>query len=313
MRLALMAAVLATCTTTVRAAPVIGPDRVVMHTEMGAIELGFYVEEAPATSAHMLACFRMGLFDTNEVFRVDKGFVAQVSDAQNGRRLPMNATQRALAQQKVVGEFSGTLRHRRGTLSMGRWDDPNSATHSFSMVLGDAPFLDRKYAIFGEVTDGLSVLAEFEKVETHREGIFVRPVHRIEISSTEVVRVPTNGGSESGAVLKEQPSSPHASFVSSSSEAASEDLEGDDTSAEDSSAVDTPASATVNRPSSLSRVTSGTLATLRKHALAVSVLQFCCIVAFAAYAVWRLVGSGLWKQVPRLSIDTTRHPAGVFC
>lgn len=37
---------------------------------------------------------------------------------------------------------------RTGVLSMGRYDDPNSATSSFSILLGDAPHLDMHYAIF---------------------------------------------------------------------------------------------------------------------------------------------------------------------
>eukprot|EP00754_Rhynchopus_humris_P042695 Rhum_TRINITY_DN2689_c0_g2::Rhum_TRINITY_DN2689_c0_g2_i1::g.7960::m.7960 len=164
----------------------LGDECIVMHTEMGNITLGFYVDAAPATSAHMLRCFREGLFDTNNVFRVDKGFVAQVADAYNGRREKMTANQDALASKKVKGEFSKELKHKRGVLSMGRWDDPNSATHSFSMLLGDAPHLDNVYAIFGEVLSGHEVLTQMEKVETKTEGIFVMPKKRIEVVSTEI-------------------------------------------------------------------------------------------------------------------------------
>ena len=38
---------------------------------------------------------------------------------------------------------------RVGVMSMGRYDDPNSGTSSFSMLLGDAPHLDMHYTIFG--------------------------------------------------------------------------------------------------------------------------------------------------------------------
>eukprot|EP01060_Flectonema_neradi_P024536 TRINITY_DN3347_c1_g1_i1.p1 TRINITY_DN3347_c1_g1~~TRINITY_DN3347_c1_g1_i1.p1 ORF type:complete len:251 (+),score=30.93 TRINITY_DN3347_c1_g1_i1:62-814(+) len=164
----------------------LGDERIVMQTSMGEIELGFYVDAAPLTSKHMLECFKMGLFDSNHVFRVDKGFVAQVADAGNGRRAHMNPMQQRVAAKRVKGEFSKTIKHVRGVLSMGRWDDPDSATHSFSMMLGTMPHMDGVYAPFGEVTAGLSVLSNMETVETTKSGIFVMPKNRIEILSTYI-------------------------------------------------------------------------------------------------------------------------------
>ena len=57
-----------------------------------------------------------------------------------------------------------------GRLSMGKFEAPNTGTSSFSMVLGDAPFLDRKYTIFGRVVGGDHVLRKLEKLETTRDG-----------------------------------------------------------------------------------------------------------------------------------------------
>ena len=54
-------------------------ERVVMEIEgYGEVELGFYPNAAPVTVAHIVKLFSMGCYDTNHVFRVDKGFVAQV-------------------------------------------------------------------------------------------------------------------------------------------------------------------------------------------------------------------------------------------
>jgi cyclophilin family peptidyl-prolyl cis-trans isomerase len=78
----------------------------------------------------------------------------------------------------VPGEFSD-VKHVKGILSMGRWDDPNSATSSFSVLLGNAPHLDRTYCVFGTVTKGWEVLEMFETLPTRREGIFVMPKERI--------------------------------------------------------------------------------------------------------------------------------------
>ena len=174
---------------------VLGDERVVMNiTDFGQIEMGFYPEATPYTAAHMLNCFKMGLFDSNNVFRVDKGFVAQVADALGGRRLPMNETQQALAKQNVKGEFPKmTAKHVRGALSMGKWEAPDSGTHSFSMFLGTHPGLDQKYAIFGKVTKGFEVLDKLETVETKKEGIFVMPKQRIEIFNTWIYKVSEQG------------------------------------------------------------------------------------------------------------------------
>ena len=164
-------------------------ERVVMQTTMGEIEFGFYAEESPTTTNHMLECFVMGLFDTNHIFRVDRGFVIQIASASMGRRASMNSEQQLLSNKKIKGEFTKKLKHVRGVLSMGRKKDPNSATNSFSILLGTKPHMDGKYTQFGEVTAGLSVLSEIEKVSTHKKGIFVMPNERIEILSTFIYKV----------------------------------------------------------------------------------------------------------------------------
>jgi cyclophilin family peptidyl-prolyl cis-trans isomerase len=63
---------------------------------------------------------RLGCYNTNHFFRVDKGFVAQVASVVGGRTAPMNDEQQEEAEKSVVGEFS-TVKHVRGILSMGRY------------------------------------------------------------------------------------------------------------------------------------------------------------------------------------------------
>ncbi|XP_020528339.1 peptidyl-prolyl cis-trans isomerase CYP23 isoform X2 [Amborella trichopoda] len=154
-----------------------------MQTNYGDIEFGFYPHVAPKTVEHIFKLVKLGCFNTNYFFRVDKGFVAQVADVVGGRTAPMNEVQREEAEKTVVGEFSD-VKHVRGILSMGRYSDPNSASSSFSILLGDAPHLDREYAIFGKVTSGDETLRKLEELPTRREGIFVMPMERITILST---------------------------------------------------------------------------------------------------------------------------------
>jgi cyclophilin family peptidyl-prolyl cis-trans isomerase len=163
--------------------PQLGSVRVVFQTNYGDIEFGFFPTVAPITVDHIFKLVRLGCFNTNHFFRVDKGFVAQVADVVGGRLAPMNEEQRKEAEKTVVGEFSD-VKHVKGVLSMGRFEDPNSAQSSFSMLLGDAPHLDGQYAIFGRITRGDDTLKKFEQLPTRREGIFVMPTERITILSS---------------------------------------------------------------------------------------------------------------------------------
>ncbi|ONK75460.1 uncharacterized protein A4U43_C03F17070 [Asparagus officinalis] len=163
--------------------PDLGSERVVFQTNYGDVEFGFFPDVAPKTVEHIFKLVRLGCYNTNHFFRVDRGFVAQVADVVGGRTAPMNEEQRFEAEKTVVGEFS-KVKHVRGILSMGRYSDPNSASSSFSILLGDAPHLDGEYAIFGRVTKGDDTLRKLEELPTRREGIFVMPIERISILST---------------------------------------------------------------------------------------------------------------------------------
>eukprot|EP00798_Chlamydomonas_sp_ICE-L_P031049 gene31049-7142_t len=163
--LLLLLAAFHSATAIVEIVPRMSAERVVFQIDEGEIEFGFYPEVAPVTCAHIFELVQLGLFTTNEFFRVDKGFVAQAT-----KNVPLEV---------VEG-----VKHHTGVLSMGRFDDPNSGQSSFSMLLGDAPHLDMQYTLFGKVTKGMDVLHKLEALPTKTEGIFVMPLKRIEIRST---------------------------------------------------------------------------------------------------------------------------------
>jgi len=62
-------------------APVLSDERLVLQTTHGDIELAFYTDVAPVTAAHILELGRLGAYNTNHFFRVDRGFVAQARSA----------------------------------------------------------------------------------------------------------------------------------------------------------------------------------------------------------------------------------------
>lgn len=124
-----------------------------------------------------------------------------MADVVGGRSAPMNEEQREEAVKTVVGEFSD-VKHVRGILSMGRYADPDSASSSFSMLLGDAPHLDGQYAIFGRVTKGDETLKKLEQLPTRREGIFVMPTERITILSSYFYDTKTETCEQEKSTLK---------------------------------------------------------------------------------------------------------------
>lgn len=128
------------------------------HVEMtfdgyGTVTLELDTAAAPITATHFLDLVRSGYYDGTSIIRVQVGFVIQGG--------------RGTGTETIKGEFSSNgvnnpIKHKRGTLSMARSTDPDSASDQFFICLNDssASQLDGNYAAFGSVTDGFDVLDE---------------------------------------------------------------------------------------------------------------------------------------------------------
>ena len=169
-------------------------ERLVFQTDYGDIHLAFYPEIAPTTVAHIIRLGALGAYNTVDFFRIDKGFVAQVSEITSARQIALDPMQKEEAEKHFGLEVHEAVQHdRRGLLSMARHDDPESNGSSFSIMLGAAPHLNMQYTIFGEVTEGMGTLAAMEGVATKQEGIFVMPLKRITIKSTYMYVIDDSG------------------------------------------------------------------------------------------------------------------------
>ena len=73
----LVALVAAAAVPSCAAMPALSDERLVLQTTLGDIELAFYPDVAPVTVKHIIELGRLGAYNTNHFFRVDKGFVAQ--------------------------------------------------------------------------------------------------------------------------------------------------------------------------------------------------------------------------------------------
>jgi cyclophilin family peptidyl-prolyl cis-trans isomerase len=162
--------------------PVIGKERVILRTTMGDLVLGFFPEAAPKTVAQILKLARLGVYDSTYFYRLERNFVLQTANAQD-RSSPLTPEQTA-AIKKIPGEFN-SIPHRRGVLSMARWDnDVNSAETSFSILLGAAPHLDGKYTVFGFVEEGWDVIRAIEEIGSDAKN---QPKARLNILNAVVV------------------------------------------------------------------------------------------------------------------------------
>jgi peptidyl-prolyl cis-trans isomerase B (cyclophilin B) len=123
-------------------------------TEKGDIVFTFYPDVAPQHSAAFVKLARAGFYDGLTFHRVEPGFVIQGGDPSgNGTGGPGYT---------LDAEFSENP-HITGTVAMARSASPNSAGSQFYICLGDAPFLNRQYTVFGHVVEGQSVVDSIRK------------------------------------------------------------------------------------------------------------------------------------------------------
>ena len=154
--------------------PRLSEEAVIFRTDYGDMVVGFYPEQAPLHTKQILKLVAAGVYTKAMFFRTDKGYVTQVENY-NMRAVPLSDEQLKLIE-KIPAEFN-KIPHRRGILSMARFDDPNSAESSFSFVLGNASNLDQQYTVFGEVIQNIEVLDYIENL----------PAKTVFINSAEVV------------------------------------------------------------------------------------------------------------------------------
>jgi len=149
---------------------------VTLRTTLGTIRIKMNPDWAPEHVRNFLMLTSTGWYNGTPFHRVVKGFVAQGGMA-DGRSHPADRWVHTLK-----GEFREDVKHTRGIVSMARGDDPDSASTSFFLMLGDSPHLDGKYSAFGQVVEGLDVLDAFEKEELDGET----PKRRLEIIEAKI-------------------------------------------------------------------------------------------------------------------------------
>jgi peptidylprolyl isomerase len=132
----------------------------------GRVVIAMRPDLAPNHVAQIKALARRGFYDGVPFHRVIDGFMAQTGDP--------TGTGTGGSGNKLKAEFSNE-KHERGTVSMARAQDPNSADSQFFIVFAPAPFLDRQYTIWGEVVSGMEHVDAVKKGDQARNGTVSNP------------------------------------------------------------------------------------------------------------------------------------------
>jgi peptidyl-prolyl cis-trans isomerase A (cyclophilin A) len=157
------------------------------ETNQGTFTIELFEKEAPETVANFLAYVDEGFFDGTIFHRVIPGFVIQ------GGGFTEDMSQKR-TRAPIKNEANNCLLNTRGTLSMARTNDINSATSQFFVNLKDNDFLDHSrsnfgYAVFARVTEGMDVIDKIAKVQTgRRRGHEDVPLEAVVVSSARRVQ-----------------------------------------------------------------------------------------------------------------------------
>lgn len=162
--------------------PRIADEHILLETTRGDIVLALYPDVAPRQVAQLLRLTRLGVYDTTWFHRVERSFVLQITNAQN-RLAPLTPEQLQALERLPLETSSGVL-HHRGVISMAHEDgDVNSGETSFSILLVDAPHLDGKYTVFGEVEQGWPVVEAIRGVTVDAKN---EPLERVAVMRATV-------------------------------------------------------------------------------------------------------------------------------
>ena len=151
---------------------------VILSTSHGEITIELNSDKAPITVENFLAYVDAGFYDKTIFHRVIPEFMVQGGDLTEDMK---NKDSRA----PIKNEADNGLKNERGSLSMARTQDVNSATSQFFINLKDNAFLDHGtrdfgYAVFAKVVEGIDVVDKIAAVPTGNRGghqdVPVKPV-----------------------------------------------------------------------------------------------------------------------------------------
>ncbi len=129
----------------------------VIETTQGKVVIAMRPDLAPNHVAHIKKLVREGFYDGIVFHRVIEGFMAQTG-------CPLGRGTGGSKYPDLKAEFNAEP-HVRGTASMARAMNPNSANSQFFICFDDARFLDRQYTVWGKVVEGMENVDKIKRGE----------------------------------------------------------------------------------------------------------------------------------------------------
>ena len=140
--------------------------KIILKTIHGDVKIELFKDVAPNHVNRILELSKNGKYDGVAFHRVIDGFMAQTGDVQHGNtKKNFNPTMVGTGGSDLPdlkAEFNN-IPHERGTLSMARSQNPDSANSQFFICFDKAPHLDRQYTAFGKVLEGMEFIDKIKR------------------------------------------------------------------------------------------------------------------------------------------------------
>ena len=146
----------------------------ILKLKDGDVKIELFSDIAPNHVKRIKELADKGKYDNVVFHRVIDGFMAQTGDVQFGNSSTDNFDLRRAGMggsdlPDLNQEFNNSP-HDRGTLSMARSSDPNSANSQFFICFKPAPFLDKQYTVFGKVIEGMEHVDKIKRGDENNNG-----------------------------------------------------------------------------------------------------------------------------------------------
>ena len=151
----------------------------ILKLKDGDVKIELFPDVAPKHVERIKKLADEGAYDNVVFHRVIDGFMAQTGDVKFGNSSNKNFDLRRAGMggsdlPDLPAEFND-LPHDRGTVSMARSSDPNSANSQFFICFKPAPFLDRQYTVFGKVIEGMEFVDKIKRGDQNNNGAVTEP------------------------------------------------------------------------------------------------------------------------------------------
>ena len=151
----------------------------ILKLKDGEVKIELFEDVAPNHVKRIKELANSGKYDNVVFHRVIDGFMAQTGDVQfgNADSKEFNLSRAGMGGSDLPdlkAEFNN-LPHERGTLSMARSQNPDSANSQFFICFQPAPFLDRQYTVFGKVISGMEFVDKIKRGDSNNNGAVTDP------------------------------------------------------------------------------------------------------------------------------------------